>query len=96
MLTKKPLLPGDSEIDQLYKIFQFLGTPNEELWPGLSALPGTFFNHVFDDHSSLLEYQPVFPVWKRKNIGHEIGLPNNSDAVILIEKVNREICEEIQ
>ena len=33
------------------------------------------------------EYQPVFPVWKRKNIGHEIGLPNNSDAVILIEKV---------
>jgi serine/threonine protein kinase len=40
MLTKKPLLPGDSEIDQLYKIFQFLGTPNEENWPGLSALPG--------------------------------------------------------
>jgi len=72
MLTKKPLLPGDSEIDQLYKIFQFLGTPNEENWPGLSALP---------------EYQPVFPVWKRKNIGHEIGLPNNSDAVILIEKM---------
>jgi serine/threonine protein kinase len=37
--TKKPLFPGDSEIDQLYKIFKVLGTPNERMWPGVTELP---------------------------------------------------------
>ena len=27
------------EIDELYKIFQILGTPNETVWPGISQLP---------------------------------------------------------
>lgn len=35
----KPLFAGDSEIDQLYKIFQMMGTPNEQNWPGVSQLP---------------------------------------------------------
>ena len=29
IVTKKPLFEGDSEIDQLYRIFRILGTPNE-------------------------------------------------------------------
>jgi serine/threonine protein kinase len=29
MVTRKPLFPGDSEIDQLMRIFRVLGTPNE-------------------------------------------------------------------
>ena len=33
---KRAFLTGDSEIDQIYKIFQLLGTPNEEIWPGVS------------------------------------------------------------
>ena len=36
MVTKRPLFPGDSEIDQLFKIFRQLGTPTEEVWPGVS------------------------------------------------------------
>jgi len=39
LATKKPLFPGDSEIDQLYKIFKVLGTPNERMWPGVTDLP---------------------------------------------------------
>jgi len=51
-----PLLPGDSEIGQLFKIFQsvttftipqlcsfkkrLFGTPTEAVWPGLTSLPG--------------------------------------------------------
>lgn len=27
------------EIDELYKIFQLLGTPSEAIWPGVSQLP---------------------------------------------------------
>ena len=29
MLTKHPLFPGDSEIDQLFRIFRTLGTPDQ-------------------------------------------------------------------
>lgn len=38
MVTKRPLFPGDSEIDQLFKIFRQLGTPTEDMWPGVTQL----------------------------------------------------------
>ncbi|KAG2482593.1 hypothetical protein HYH03_018477 [Edaphochlamys debaryana] len=49
MVNHKPLFPGDSEIDQLYKIFQLLGTPDESMWAGCSALP---------------DYKDTFPKWR--------------------------------
>jgi len=48
-----PLFPGDSEIDQIFKIFRMLGTPNEEVWPGVSQLP---------------DYKPTFPQWAKQEI----------------------------
>ncbi|KAG9510590.1 Cyclin-dependent kinase 2, partial [Fragariocoptes setiger] len=39
LLTKKVLFPGESEIDQIYRIFRTLGTPDDERWPGFSQLP---------------------------------------------------------
>lgn len=33
MAQKRPLFMGDSEIDQIFKIFKILGTPNENNWP---------------------------------------------------------------
>ena len=38
MAQKKPLFPGDSEIDQIFKIFKLHGTPSELSWPGVSKL----------------------------------------------------------
>ncbi|GJQ13931.1 hypothetical protein GpartN1_g5722.t1 [Galdieria partita] len=38
-LTREALFPGSTEIDQLSRIWKCLGTPNEEIWPGLSELP---------------------------------------------------------
>jgi hypothetical protein len=35
----RAFLPGDSEIDQLHKIFQVLGTPNNDSWPGVENHP---------------------------------------------------------
>lgn len=49
----QPLFPGDSEIDQIFKIFRILGTPNEELWPGVSGLP---------------DYKPTFPQWSKQDM----------------------------
>ena len=39
MLIGKPLFQGDSEIDQIFKIFSVLGTPDETSWPGVTGLP---------------------------------------------------------
>lgn len=43
---RKPLFVGDSEIDQIFKIFQFHGTPTEKTWPGVSQIP---------------DFKPTFP-----------------------------------
>ncbi|XP_059125811.1 cyclin-dependent kinase 3 isoform X2 [Peromyscus eremicus] len=53
MVTGKPLFPGDSEIDQLFRIFRTLGTPSEDTWPGVSQLS---------------DYKSSFPKWTRKGL----------------------------
>ncbi|KAL0265575.1 UNVERIFIED_CONTAM: hypothetical protein PYX00_011287 [Menopon gallinae] len=35
-----PMFQGDSEVDQIYKIFKVLGTPSESTWTGMRDLPG--------------------------------------------------------
>ncbi|KAG6857099.1 hypothetical protein H0H87_009660 [Tephrocybe sp. NHM501043] len=40
MFTKRPILPGNSDLDQLEKIWQLCGTPNQLSWPNFDALPG--------------------------------------------------------
>jgi cyclin-dependent kinase len=37
LVRKQPLFTGDSELQQLLHIFRLLGTPNEEIWPGVSS-----------------------------------------------------------
>jgi serine/threonine protein kinase len=33
LLTFAPLFPGTNDIDQIFKVFQILGTPTPENWP---------------------------------------------------------------
>jgi cyclin-dependent kinase len=49
MAQRRPLFMGDSEIDQIFKIFKVLGTPNESNWPEALKLP---------------DFKPTFPKWK--------------------------------
>ncbi|KAK0238958.1 kinase-like domain-containing protein [Armillaria borealis] len=53
----QPLFPGDSEIDQIFKIFRILGTPTEDMWPGVSALP---------------DYKPTFPRWSVQDVSRVV------------------------
>lgn len=39
MAQRRPLFAGDSEIDQIFKIFRVNGTPRESVWPGVTSLP---------------------------------------------------------
>lgn len=74
MVMRQPLFPGDSEIDEIFRIFRcvldalpllgscqgltpptppspqnsLLGTPNDDIWPGVKSLP---------------DYKPSFPQW---------------------------------
>ncbi|OIT32130.1 cell division control protein 2 homolog A-like isoform X1 [Nicotiana tabacum] len=53
MVTQRPLFPGDSEIDELFKIFRVMGTPNEDTWPGVTTLP---------------DFKSAFPKWPSKDL----------------------------
>ena len=53
MSNRTPLFPGDSEIDEIFRIFRTMGTPNESHWPGVTALP---------------DYKMTFPQWRRNRI----------------------------
>jgi cyclin-dependent kinase 7 len=39
LMLRMPYLPGDSDIDQLTKIYHARGTPTDETWPDRRALP---------------------------------------------------------
>ncbi|MFQ6666584.1 hypothetical protein Gotur_032887 [Gossypium turneri] len=59
MLAKQPLFKGTSEIDQLRKIFDTLGTPNEKIWAGFSELPGSKANYSKQRYNLLRKRFPV-------------------------------------
>ncbi|CAK0783466.1 hypothetical protein CVIRNUC_006665 [Coccomyxa viridis] len=39
LLLRRAWFPGDTDLDQLGKIFQALGTPSQDSWPGCACLP---------------------------------------------------------
>merc|ERR1711879_965568 len=39
MATGSPLFPGQNDSDQLCKVFELLGTPDVNTWPGITELP---------------------------------------------------------
>ena len=70
MVTKRPLFQGDSEIDELYKIFRKMGTPNEEVWEGVTALQ---------------DWNESFPVWPALQLSQFVP-SLEADGVDLIEQ----------
>ncbi|KAJ3488605.1 hypothetical protein NLI96_g2726 [Meripilus lineatus] len=63
-----PLFPGDSEIDQIFKIFRVLGTPNDENWPGIHQLP---------------DYKPTFPQWSAQDLTRHVPLLDDAGLDLL-------------
>ncbi|KAG2664823.1 hypothetical protein I3760_16G101600 [Carya illinoinensis] len=71
MVNQRPLFPGDSEIDELFKIFRVLGTPNEDTWPGVTSLP---------------DYKGAFPKWPPKDLATVVS-SLDSTGVDLLSKM---------
>lgn len=71
MVNSKPLFPGDSEIDELFKIFKVLGTPHEGTWPGVSAYK---------------DYKSSFPQWNGMDLAN-ICPDLDADGIDLLKKL---------
>lgn len=53
LYLKRPLFKGEYEIEQIFKIFSVLGTPDENVWPDIVNLPN---------------YSEKFPKFKPMNL----------------------------
>ncbi|CAK9005272.1 unnamed protein product [Durusdinium trenchii] len=72
MATNRPMFPGDSEIDTLFKIFRMKGTPAATTWPGLEQM-GHFsrsFPHWEDTNfQKVLEACPFHHTFLQQMLG---------------------------
>lgn len=81
MVTKKALFQGDSEIDQLNRIFRILGTPTETTWPGVTKFP---------------HYKSNFPNWPSNPLQSVIdGLDLDPVGLDLLNVKNKKILENV-
>jgi cyclin-dependent kinase 2 len=78
LYNKTPLFCGDSEIDQLHKIFMYfsnkirtMGTPDSNSWNGVTELPN---------------FNPEFPKWSANNLKKYVPLMD-SVAFDLLSKM---------
>jgi len=72
MLNRKPLFQGDSEIDQLFRIFRVLRTPTEKIWPGVTAFP---------------DFKSTFPMWTKYNLEEVMKKSVDSMALNLLDQM---------
>lgn len=70
MLTRRALFPGDSEIDQLFRVFRTLGTPDDRIWPGVTHLP---------------DYKSSFPKWTAQDIGKFVPCLDHEGQDLLLK-----------
>ena len=75
MANGRPLFAGTSETDQLARIFQSLGTPNEQMLPGISDLP------KFEEIRQFSMYPPPE--------GIAVLVPNLADDALAIDLLGR-------
>jgi cell cycle related kinase len=59
LLNKSPLFAGDTDIEQLSLVIRALGTPNEQIWPGLVNLPD--YNKIEFPHYDPMPFYELVP-----------------------------------
>jgi serine/threonine protein kinase len=73
IITKTAMFTGDSELDQMYRIFRILGTPTEQEWPGVTG-----FEH----------YRQQFPAFEKKSLSNVLkDFPFGEAGVDLLERM---------
>ncbi|XP_028585180.1 cyclin-dependent kinase 1 [Podarcis muralis] len=80
MATKQALFRGDSEIDQLFRIFRALGTPNNDVWPEVE---------------SLQDYKNTFPKWKPSSLASLVKNLNEDGLDLLLKMLTYDPAKRI-
>ncbi|CAK8687875.1 cyclin-dependent kinase 1-like [Clavelina lepadiformis] len=80
MATKRPLFHGDSEIDQLFRIFRVLGTPTDDIWPNVTQLK---------------DYKQSFPKWKAGNLMDSVKNLNEQGIDLLAKCLIYDPCKRL-
>ncbi|ALC48935.1 cdc2 [Drosophila busckii] len=85
MASRKPLIAGDSEIDQLFRMFRILRTPTEQIWPGVTSLP---------------DYMHTFPIWTTNQLTSQLkNLDDNGvdlmHKMLIYDPVHRITAKQI-
>lgn len=59
LIILRPLFPSTNDLDQMFKVFQLMGTPNVHCWPGVESLPD--FEKVHFQEMSPVDLRLVMP-----------------------------------
>jgi serine/threonine protein kinase len=59
LFALKPMFPGANDIDQMFRVFQVMGSPTVECWPGVDLLPD--FNKVSFPDLCALDFSLLIP-----------------------------------
>ena len=76
LITNSAIFSGNCEIEQLFKIFEILGTPNEGCWEGIDELP-----HVNSE----------FPKWKKKPLANLLQESRKTAGITFKERQKKKI-----
>ncbi len=70
MCTRKPLFPGDSEIDEIFKIFKYAYSVPKDCVHKLTCyrILGTPDENTWPGVTSLPDFKTSFPKWRREAI----------------------------
>jgi cyclin-dependent kinase 2 len=67
-------VPLMQEISQLYKIFEILGTPDNDVWPGVTELP---------------DYITTFPKWRPKDLDAVLNNHLDPEGLDVLQRMLR-------
>lgn len=88
MATRKPLFQGDSEIDQLFRMFRCVCQEEHSKW----FLTPIIFDHrilktptedIWPGVTSLPDYKETFPCWTQKQLREQVKIIENSGYDLL-------------
>ncbi|KIK70229.1 hypothetical protein GYMLUDRAFT_34719 [Collybiopsis luxurians FD-317 M1] len=83
MFNRRPILPGNSDLDQLDKIWNLCGTPNQHTWPNYDKLPGFEGMQRFTTTAS----RRVKPTWE--SAGAETVAVDLLDKLLICNPLKR-------
>jgi serine/threonine protein kinase len=86
LITLTPLFPGSNDIDQIYRVFQIMGTPTKDSWPDADRLPD--FKKVSFPDMACVDPRVLMPH------AHDDDVSFLFQALLLLDPTRRATCHD--